>query len=839
MQQDRTHGGLPHLLGRLVFPLFLVPLVGCGSGGGGGEDPLEAQLGDVVGALEVELPQGLNFLLRGTLPVPPGTWRPEDGITPLTVLDHDGKIAPTQVEVVSRYPNAIDGADVVQLIARVNRPPAMIQGDRTTYQVAEVNFQGMTPPSSMGVDDLTDGPDDVPPALEDLFSKPGAFVIEAKDVFGNSYYCNPIDGTGTVETVHYGRVSAEMRVHQVMKPLVIVPGPQGTLPHLLGVHAYLSTYQGEEIVGFDLRFHNAHSGNDPTTPIDDPLDDVYFTAINLYLPEGWVVVQDYLDPFLSWPVQGTGYTLFPLVRQNADGTMHKMEWQAQFNRRLAVAPAGKWQEASAFLRGAGLGFSRRGSDPQTGREYWSWWNEDTARWFPQSHLLPSLEHVGLPTVRQGLANELAKVQQHLELGTSDGDYPVKATVLGWSHPYGVAYGGMAGGAEIYLFDGVRTVESASKEGYELYRILHRMHSDRMPSALYNLDGEPTAVEDWVVESGSNDYVPFWHFMVPSLGGIDPFGISSAPTFQQQFVQAQGLEPAYAATLDNYDPHDYQHLIRYSRSAKVLTWLANDSLAKDDLRMQAENFRLSYHQYYNSPYQHVQVTGLLADQEHIDKYGAVGFSFGRGEGWALDCAAAAYATGDKKWRAEVLPWFNLVADVLVGGQGACNGFIQATVSPKFLGGKYRARQQIEQSITENAVRGTIESVFRGEDVGTTAALEDVLEDSFYAQISDMAWGATESAPWAITAVGPKDNGPPMWCSFAQMPSDGTSTWNDSYQNWSSFAYAYELTGDPIFLVYAQLQAGGGPLLGTLQGDGLVNIQNKAALLALGQKMAGIL
>ncbi len=126
MHHDRTPGGFPHHLGRLVFPLILVPLIGCAQGGG--DDPtFEVQTGDVVGELEVELPKGLSFILHGTLPIPPGTWLPENGMVPLAILDHDGKAVATQVETVSRYPSSLDGADVVELIARVSRPPGLIQ----------------------------------------------------------------------------------------------------------------------------------------------------------------------------------------------------------------------------------------------------------------------------------------------------------------------------------------------------------------------------------------------------------------------------------------------------------------------------------------------------------------------------------------------------------------------------------------------------------------------------------------------------------------------------------------------------------------------------------------
>ena len=39
---------------------------------------------------------------------------------------------------------------------------------------------------------------------------------------------------------------------------------------------------------------------------------------------------------------------------------------------------------------------------------------------------------------------------------SAGNYPLKSAALGWAQPWGVAYGGMSGGDEINIFDGLRT-----------------------------------------------------------------------------------------------------------------------------------------------------------------------------------------------------------------------------------------------------------------------------------------------------------------------------------------------------------------------------------------------
>lgn len=58
--------------------------------------------------------------------------------------------------------------------------------------------------------------------------------------------------------------------------------------------------------------------------------------------------------------------------------------------------------------------------------------------------------------------------------------------------------------------------------------------------------------------------------------------------------------------------------------------------------------------------------------------------------------------------------------------------------------------------------------------------------------------------------------------------------DDFQTWSSFAYGYELTKLPVFLVRAQ-QMAKGPLLEKMNQAGTANLGNRAALLRLAQDL----
>jgi hypothetical protein len=146
--------------------------------------------------------------------------------------------------------------------------------------------------------------------------------------------------------------------------------------------------------------------------------------------------------------------------------------------------------------------------------------------------------------------------------------------------------------------------------------------------------------------------------------------------------------------------------------------------------------------------------------------------------------------------------------------------------------------IEQSITENSLVGLHESVFRGAHDGFALMVRDVLEDSLRAFVSEMAWFPGEAGPWRYSGVGPLDRSQPVWCTRAQMPSDAWTAGDiDTFQDWSSFAYGYELTRDPKFLQYARIQIGATSpedLLVRLKRMGTSNLENQAALLALVQR-----
>jgi hypothetical protein len=777
--------------------------------------------GAVVAELELDAPTQTPFVLRGTIPLPPYTFPRADGQTPLAVRNVDGNVVPTQLEIVSRYAADSSGADVVEVLARVDLPPGTPPGTRVRYQV--VDHVHPRSPLPLAGD------------LVKFLMTPGNVLLVAEDVFGNRY---ELDLLGKMRgyahhpdsrLLRHGPAAVQVRTYGSMQPKSqLIGAPQGALPHFLGAHAYATVWADTQAVSLDLRLHNGFDGGDKKDVADDPLGKVYLRWLELWVPVGWTAVQDVEDIASGKAYKDGNWMRLPIIAPRADGKMHVIPHQAQFNRRLALAHTADTALALHLAYDEGLGFCRRGRAPDGG-ELWSWWNRETARYFTQRHALPDMTVFGLQSLQNGLAGTYWMARTALETG-KPGNWAVPSGALGWAHPWGVDYGGMTGGVEINLYDGVQLAEVGTNKGWKSVQWTHRMNADRQPFVLFDVHGDPSSIEDWV-QQGSFAYVDmnFWGTL---LSGPDPFGFSSAPKYQVQYVANQGLQPGYEQPLVDYMPHDFQHFVRYTRTPKVLAWLGNDALAKDDLRQAAEIARLSMHHYPNSSGKWHTGAGLLSLQNLVDKNPSKGLPWGRGESWSVDAVTAAYATGDEEYRDLVLPWLRDCADVVAQGQVGCSGFIMAADIPQWLTGEYRMRSQPEHTIIENAMWGLTETVFRGADKGRTDQMRAVLADATRTVIGPIAWSEAMHTPWFIAATAPMDLAQPSFCEAP--PPNGVGSGGDGVFSWASFGYGYELTGDAEFLEKVTAMSGGGNLLSNLIyriNKGNTSIEVCAALVAM--------
>ena len=775
---------------------------GDGGGGGGDDDPPDPPhvdanygVGDVLAQVEVAAPITTRFILRATLPVPPELYPlEEEGVSPFAIRDSLGNEVNAQVEIVSRYPDPTDGADVVEVLASVERPPGSLIGDRLTYSVI---WSPNYPVSHY----ITDN-------VRQLVETPESLVLRTRDVFGHWYEADLLtdyrdEDPDELVVMRDGTAAHQVRTHETLFPRNPTSGTTGTLPHMMGVHTYLTTWQSENFISIDVRVHNGHDGHDQTTDLDDPAGTVYFDGLELVAPTGWTLIHAF-----PCPTTGLRYTegsteVWPLIASIGGGTLHVMHAQQMFHRRLVLARSGHENSAVSAVEEQGLGFCRKGMTGE-GFELFSWWNTQTARYWPQNLPLPDLEYMEpMTSSRNELYYDFEEIRQALRAGTP-GPWPVIEGNIGWAHPWGPPFGAMHGGSEIYFWDGVKTAWSASNDGYRMFQATHRMYTERHPTALYDEHGGPHHLEDWIVEGANGDYLPTWMWLTPQLYLGDAFGFLDTPTFQVDAVAAQGRAPDYDELLESFNEIDTQHLIRYTRSPKVLAWLGNDALAKDDLVLQGELCRASYTMLPQTEGGQAIIIGALDARRYVDLHPGWGFDIDRGHGWILDAAAAAYAFGDVAWRDEVRSWYVDYVDLVEDGQSTCTGAMQSTPNGNHFGAQYRVLQSISECIIQNAIWGMRTTVFGDHDPTTVARIDSVLAGSTGAMISPLVWDEAGDVPFFYTALGPMDDDLPPFCTY--VPPDGEEG-QDGWQTWNVYVFGLLATGDAYYLERARQMAGG--------------------------------
>jgi hypothetical protein len=723
------------------------------------------------------------------------------------------------------YPEARDGADVVEVMGRVHRPRGVHAGDRIEYLVA----LGSSPRGELQATE----------AVEGFFDAPGSLLLQTRDIFDNRYKADLLQplraGSADVDLLRHGQLARQERTHTIMTAAGSTDRP---MPHMMGVHTFVTRWAEEEFFSVDLHIHNGFSGLDKDDPLDDALNELYFQNLELRVPRGWKVSEAFDSPLAGRTRSRDGWHYYSLVQQSPDGSMHVLPQQSRFVRRLVVHRESRIakKRALATVREQTLGFCVPDERPDRTGQLYSWNSGETGRYYNQNIPLPNFDHMNIEELRQELRGDLEYYSEVVAEGLNPG-YPVINPNLGWAHPWSVKYGGMTGGDEIYMYDGIETVAARAQAGYRFSQLVSRMYVDRQSTALINKNGDPTCVADWVIEPpGGDTYLHMWFFLKPMLPDSDPFGFEDAPTVQRLAVESQGKVPAYKGELEAYKAVDLQHYIRYTRHHKTLAWLGNDALSKFELRLAAEVFRLSYHEHDNSPYGHTQGSSLKSALEYVDEHPGWGVGFGRGNSWGLDAALAAYAMGDSELRARYYPWFDMIQNMLVRGQSDCTGVIMSVPQLNKADGQYRWVQTFETSFINNLLWGMRTTAFEGKDDQASAAINDVIEESVYAQVSPFIWRDELTGPVSYIALGPFDVQQPPFCEILDDPEGQDDTSDHTYV-WSDMALGYALTQDEEFLFRATQAIGGGDLMHQLQEDGMGNIHSRVALLSLMQRLQG--
>lgn len=781
-----------------------------------------ARPGDVVARIETVAGASTPFLLRATVPVPRGTLRRGAASAPLRVRDADGAFAPTQVEVVAQHPRDADGASVVEVLALVQLPSGAAPGVRVQYDVVCAG--------SVAAPFVPTAP------AAALWAAPAAVLLRAHDVHGTLYQADLLrearTGGATLRVLGEGLLRRTERTHETLLPAAPGPGAPPLLPHSVGALVHLTRWAHTGCVGVDLVLHDAFAGRDAGDPADDVLGDLLFDALELVLPSGWQAVARVEDPYLGSARDDGIANTTPVVAPLAGGAFHCLPQLARFQRRFVLAPPGEESTARALAQEDGLGFVLPGS---AAVPLFSWWNPATPHYWPQSVPLPLWNETAVATLRAQQAASCAALATTLALGTpGPGGYPVPSPVLGWAHPWGVAYGGMGGGDEIWLWDGVDVAAARMVEGVRAAQMRMRMYVCRQPNTLYERDGSPLDLEASCADGPAGRYLPVWWYNGPLLAQADPWGLRTADQSQRELARAAGRLAPYDAALRAYAPVDYQHYVRHTRTLKTLVWLANDLLARSELEAQAESWRLSYPQLPQRTNGDAIVTGFLAQRRYVDAHPGNGLDFTRAHAWGLDALVAWHSLAPESGRARYIGLLRDVARLVADGQASCGGTILAAASNHDFGGQYSVRTQTETAMVEHALAGLRHAALDGVDPCASQMVARTLARSFASTIDPLVW-RTESPPGPLfkVAVGPADRALPLFCSF--VPPDGRSTEVDAYQCPSSLAHGYLASGDPVYLQRAVELLGIGDLPQLLQAP-LVNWQNRLALQRLAQDLA---
>ncbi len=824
------HWGIPAILA------WSLAAAGCDSGTsssvgfGGDGDSSEATYdfdndGPVVAKLRVTVPETGHLFVRGTIPVPKGMVLGDGGQVPFAVISPpDPTAAITQVETVTRYPDAEDGADVVEIIAHVRRPANVEPGTQLDYQVVFSPHEAE--------------PFEPSPAIANLLAAPGALRLVGHDPFGHRYETDLLEQARTdrdnVEWTRYGSVVREMRIPEVLRPVDPIDGAHGTLPRMMGVNAFLKTFRSQDFFTLDLQIHNAFDGKDPSVEWDAAIADLYFQDLKLRLPQGWTVLHTYDNPF-SGPGEVSGSMQeVPIVGAQANGKMHLMHSQSQFSRRLVIAREGALDMARVELEHGNMGFCIPGTNDQ-GTPLWSWWNRETSRFMPQNHVLPDLTGMTSASAIEaeyGARFENRKAQ--VAAGASSG-YPVTSGALGWAHPWGVAYGGMTGGERIEQVPGVETAWAASQNAYRYTELRSKMVLERQPFALVSSSGNPTRFEDHLHPTGNHGPWIEYDMMMTFVGDTSYF-FGDVPTFQADYVRANGLTPEYEQDLRNYRPIDMQHLIRYTNDLQTMMWLGNDSLSKLQVNQCGELFRMTHHDALVGNWGYVGGLSMRLRKNTVAEHPGTGIDYGRGEGWGLFATAAAYAAGTDEYRERMRPWLAEIVDVVRAGQSECTGNITAYKIMNHGQGRYKTRQSFELSFVVNALESLRTSVFLDVDEDVTGTLVSSIVDAAYSTVQMPFWDPAFGGHMKLVGVGQADQSEPDFCH--NLPPDahygGTSI--DHETPMTTWAYAYELTGDALFLQRAASSIG---VTGNLEAEILLlgpgKLVHSAHLLGLVQNM----
>ncbi|MEY2747439.1 MAG: hypothetical protein RL112_2481, partial [Planctomycetota bacterium] len=497
----------------------------------------EARAREVVARLAFEAPRGERFVLRAVLPVPAG-WTAARRL--LVRLPDEAAARPAQQVVVAR--DSTGAVELVEVCFSGRRAPNWPPGGELVATVVVADGEsGAEAPTQPATDSR----------IAELVDRRGRdrLYLRAFDLHGHEYRAEltgaPLAmGTQGASLLATGPHLRRRRVAAVLLPVAPDALARGGLPHLFGVHAYLTERADVPGLGIDLRVHNGlRPPRGDLDPRHAPLGPVWFERLELVHPPGFVLEHEIVDPHVGPARLEGGMVVVPLVRPLA-GALHAMPAQAQFERRLCLRTDDAPWAAQDALSFADLGF------PLRGKGLWSW--QDLPRWLAARDPLPDPAWLdsrgGALLARQREAEALLRFQQALRSGQATG-WPFTSPAMGWCHPWFSHVQGATGGEGIVVSEGHWSAVAASRAGVQRLSLQHRMTSARTPQAAWDRLGRPCDVELSVDAAG---VVPFDYRMNGDIR-LPEFATRAAAhpaaVEQARLVAERGLRPAW----DRADP----------------------------------------------------------------------------------------------------------------------------------------------------------------------------------------------------------------------------------------------------------------------------------------------
>jgi hypothetical protein len=772
-------------------------------------------LGAHIATIEVQYPQNEYFVLRSVLPIPPHLLTKDmldSGVNPFSITGPTGESYPAQTEMVAK---GADGTlDAIELLARVRRvgtPNAMAQ-----YKVFFApNNEPSTPLSGtiqqfMAVNPVEGVSNEIKPLLQT-----GKLKVRAKDVFGNTYERDLLLGTLNVE--RHGRAALQLSSYGPMLPVAgsALGAPTGALPHFFNVHAFI-TISFAEALKVDLLFSNgaANQNKNASVTSDDPLAALYFRTVEVVVPKDFTT-QQYLKLYGS----GTEYIegqnrVLPLITPLAGGKMHEFASLKQVARRIAFSPnhALGIARAQELLQEYGAGFAADGfSTTNPAERLYSFFNPDLGGFFPQGITLPQYTYATKATLRAQYATKFQQYKTVLEspncwMGTTECVAPFYAGPLGfYGHEYGIDYGGATSGSEIHNQDGTAAVAAASRE--ELLRMMVELDTNLVrQSRIFRADGNPIRFEDYIQANGAMNIRFYNDFDFNFCSTCDPMGYKQVAKYQADYVVANNLLPPYKAIADKYDPHDNQHLIRFTRTSSAMAWLANDAVGRLQARAEGEYAHLFMSErpiYFTGStpkYAPESITTLTPTQP------GKGVKWGRGHSHELQAALAAVALDRGDFADRKKAFFTTILDQLfIPGQIPCTGGL-AYVLTKNSENLYNYIPGNENAFFNNMLLSLHRRVFDYADPVRADALHNVLIGSLaFHHITNYSWNVDAKAPRTLGMVSHKDTPHSVYCNWNEVPAEGKAISIGYGNSAGEFLYniglLYKLTNDKKYLADA--------------------------------------